>query len=68
MRTQVGSLASLDGLSIWHYRELWYRSQTWLGSGIAVAVAGGCGSDSAPSLGPSVCGPRKEGRKEGGCL
>ena len=36
---EVRSLASLPGLSIWRYLELWCRSQTWLGSGIAVAVA-----------------------------
>ena len=32
--------ASLSGLRIWHCRELWCRSQTWLGSGVAVAVVG----------------------------
>ena len=32
----VPSLALLSGLRCY---ELWYRSQTWLGSGIAVAVA-----------------------------
>ena len=35
----VQSLASLSGLRIWHCRELWCRSQTRLGSGIAVTVA-----------------------------
>ena len=35
---QIRSLASLSGLRIWHYRELWCRSQTQLGSSIAVAV------------------------------
>ena len=39
MRMQVRSLASLSGLRIRHCCELWYRSQTWLGSDIAVAVA-----------------------------
>ena len=39
MRTQVWSLASLTGFRIWHCRELWCKSQTWHGSGIAVAVA-----------------------------
>ena len=38
MRLQVRSLASLSGLRIWCCRELWCRSQTWLGSHIAVAV------------------------------
>jgi len=38
MRLQVWSLASLSGLRIWCCRELWCRSQTWIGSGIAVAV------------------------------
>ena len=32
------SLASLSGLRIEHCCELWCRSQTWLGSRIAVAV------------------------------
>ena len=35
-RTQVQSLASLSGLRIRHCRELWCRSQTRLGSSIAV--------------------------------
>ena len=26
------------GYEIWHYRELWCRSQTWLRSHVAVAV------------------------------
>ena len=39
MTLQVRSLASLGGLRIRHCCELWCRSQTWLGSGIAVAVA-----------------------------
>ena len=29
---------SLSGLSIWHCQELWCRSQTRLGAGVAVAV------------------------------
>ena len=37
MRLQIRSLASLSGLRIWHCHELWCWSQTWLGSGIAVA-------------------------------
>ena len=39
MRLRVRSLASLSGLRIWRRRELWCRSQTQPGSGIAVAVA-----------------------------
>ena len=39
MRIQVQSLAPLNGLRIWHCRELWCRSQRQLESGIAVAVA-----------------------------
>ena len=38
MRFRVQSLASLSGLRIWRGRELWYRSHTWLGSEVAVAV------------------------------
>ena len=39
MRLQVQALALLSGLRIWCYRELWCRSQTRLGSRIAVALA-----------------------------
>ena len=39
MRLWVLSLASLSGLKIRHYRELWCSSQTLLGSDIAVALA-----------------------------
>ena len=39
MRTRVWSLVSLSGLRTWCCYELWCRSQTWLGSRIAVAVA-----------------------------
>ena len=35
---RVQSLALLSGLKIWHCHELRCRLQTWLGSGIAVAV------------------------------
>ena len=53
---RVQSLASLGGLRIWCFRELWCRLQTWLGSGLAVAVveAGSCCSSSPPSLGTSI--------------
>ena len=39
VRTQIRSLALLSGLRIWHCHELWCRSQTWLRSNVAVAVA-----------------------------
>ena len=39
MRLRVPSLTLLSGLRIRHCLELWCRSQTRLGSGIAVAVA-----------------------------
>ena len=39
MRLWVRSLAFLGGLRIRHCCELWCRSQTWLGSGIVVALA-----------------------------
>ena len=38
MKTRVPSLASLSGLRISCCHKLRYRLQTWLGSGIAVAV------------------------------
>ena len=53
MRLQVWSLALLSGLTIRHCRELRCRSQTRLGSRVAVVLeqAGGYSSDSTPSLG-----------------
>ena len=39
MRLQVQSVPLLSGLTIRHYRELWCRLQTWLGSRVAVALA-----------------------------
>ena len=39
MRLWVRSLASISELSIQRSRELWYRSQTQLGSGVAVVLA-----------------------------
>ena len=65
MRMQDRSLASLCGLRIRRCHELWCRSQTWLGSGVAVAVAqvGSCSSALTPSLGTSVCSrcdPKKQ--------
>ena len=38
MRLQVRSMDLLSGLRIWRCCELWCRSQTWLGSHIAVAL------------------------------
>ena len=68
-RTRVQSLASLKGLRIPLCRELQCRSQTWLGSCIAVAVAQASrySSDSTPSLGTSIChkcGPKKTKKKK----
>ena len=70
MRLRLRSLASLGGLRIQHCRELWCRSQTRLGSGVAVAVAvaGSCSSNWIPSLGTSMCcrcSPKKtKGKKK----
>ena len=49
---EVQSLISLSGLRIWHCRELWCRSQTQLGSQVAVAVAqaSGYSSNLTPGL------------------
>ena len=38
MRLRVRSLSSISGLKIRCCHELWYRSQTRLGSGVAVAL------------------------------
>ena len=37
-RIRVQSLASLSGLRIWRCQELWCKLQTWLRSGVAVAL------------------------------
>ena len=68
MRTQVWSLASFSGLRLWHCWELLSRLQTWLGSGIVVAVAqaGSYSSNSTPSLETSLCrgcGPKKANKQ-----
>ena len=57
MRLRVQSLASISGLRIWCCCELWCRSQTQLGSCVAVAVmpACSCRSDWTPSLGTCIC-------------
>ena len=49
-KMQVRYLASLSGLRIRHCLKLWYRSQTWLRSG--TAVAGGVGQRLQLSFGP----------------
>ena len=59
--------ASLSGLKIQRCHELWCRSQRWLRSGVAVAVAqtSGCSSNQTPSLGTSIClGPKKKKKKK----
>ena len=55
MRMQVQSLALLSGIQ--HCCELWWRSQMWLGSCVAVAVAAASSFNSnlTPSLGTSIC-------------
>ena len=57
MRLWIRSLALLSGLRIRSCCELWCRSQTWLGCGIAVALveAGSYSFDLTPSLGTSTC-------------
>ena len=65
---------SIPGLAQWvkdsvHCRELWYRSQKWPGSGIAVAVAvaESYSSNYTPSLGTSICcryGPKNQKKKK----
>ena len=67
MRFWVWSLVTLSGLMIHCCPELWCTLQTRLGSGVAVAVAGICGSDSTPSLGTSIClgcSPTKQASKQ----
>ena len=64
MRMLVWPLDLLSGLRSWHCCELWYRSQMWLGSSIAVVVAWArsSSSNSTPRLGTSICcrcGPKK---------
>ena len=66
MRIRVQSLASLSGVGIWHYHELWYRSQMWLRVAVAVVKAGSCCSNSTPSLETSICcasSPKKQKKK-----
>ena len=60
---EVGSIPGLDQW-VKDCRELWYTSKMQLRSCVAVALAqaGGCSSDSTPSLGTSMCrlcGPKR---------
>ena len=63
---EMGSVpVPLSGLRIWHCLELWCRSQTQLGSGVAVAVveSSSYSSNSTLSLGTFIyhrCGPKKK--------
>ena len=54
-RRQVQTLASISGLRIRHYHQLWCRLQMWLGSDVAMAEATDCSSDSTSSLGTFIC-------------
>ena len=59
---------SIPGLARWFkdpaLRELWCRLPVWLGSHVAVALVyvGGYNSNRTPSLGTSMCGPKKKKR------
>ena len=69
MRMRVQSQALLSRSGIWHCCGLRCRSQTWLGSRVAMAVAfaSSCSSDSTPSLGISICrgcSPQKQNNKK----
>ena len=55
MRMQVQSVASLSGLRIQHYYDLWCRWQMRLGSGVAVAVV--CRLAAAAPIQPLVWEP-----------
>ena len=63
MRTRARSLASLSGLWIWRCHELWCRSQTCLGSG----VASNCSSILPLAWELPICcrwGPKKQKKKK----
>ena len=68
MRLRVQSLSLLSGLTIRNCHELWCRSQTQLGSRVAVALgqASCYSSYQTPSLRTSIChwsGPRNGKRQ-----
>ena len=66
MKLQVRSLVLLSGLRIWRFGELWRRSQTRLGSCVAVVKASSYSSDSTPSLETSIrrgCSSKKQQQK-----
>ena len=69
VRWRVQPLASLSGLRIQHFCELWCRLKTRLRSGVAMAVvqAGSCSCNQTPSLGTSVCikcSPKKKKKEK----
>ena len=68
-RMWVRSLTLFSASEIHHCRELWCRSQMWLGSRVAVAVAlaGSCSSNLTPSLKTSIChecDPKKKKKRK----
>ena len=68
MSLLVRLLASFSGLRIWRCHELWCRSQTRLGSCVAVALVYAISNSSnwTPNLGTSIgrgCRPKKQKKK-----
>ena len=63
MGTQIQPLASLSGLRIWRYHELWCRSQTWLGSRTAVALIRPLGWELPCATGAALKRLKKRKRK-----
>ena len=59
----VQSLALPTGLRIWHCCKLWCTSWMQLRPGIALALASTCSSYVTPSLGTSICHPKKTKKK-----
>ena len=57
MRMKVWFLAMLSGLRIWHFPNMWCRSQMQLRSSVAVAVvhAYDYSTNLAPCLGTFIC-------------
>ena len=67
MRMRVRSVALLSGLRTQPCLELRCRSQMWLGSGMAMAVASSWNSNLTPSPRTSICrmcGPKKKKKKK----